>query len=192
MALNWTMLNPDRSPVPLPNEMTITTINSGVDISLTIPDSQPTTSAPSRASPVPGVKKLRAIGRLSLTDQRLVFTSPTPNNTFDSLSIPLPSILSTRFEQPTFGANYLTFEVRPSPEGGLTEGTSIIVKFKDRAMFEFVSLLEKTRERAIYMRRQAQSDEEDEGLPSYTEPEASNSVTMVGSVPVDNPPGYDF
>jgi len=95
---------------------------------------------------------------------QLVFTSPTPNNTFDSLSIPLPSILSTRFEQPTFGANYLTFEVRPSPEGGLTEGTAVIVKFKDRAMFEFVSLLEKTRERAIYMRRQAQLDEEDEGL----------------------------
>lgn len=40
----------------------------------------------------------------------------------------------------------------------------IHVKFKDRAMFEFVSLLEKTRERAIYMRRQAQSDEEEEGL----------------------------
>jgi len=76
-------------------------------------------------------------------------------------------------------------------------------------MFEFVSLLEKTRERAIYMRRQAQLDEEDEGLrkfmirscecrlmagdiASYTEPEASNSVTMVGSVPVDNPPGYDY
>jgi len=192
MALNWTMLNQDRSPVPLPNEMTITTINSGVDISLTIPESQPGTATPSRGGPAPGAKKLKAIGRLSLTDQRLVFTSPTPNNTFDSLSVPLPSVLSTRFEQPTFGANYLTFEVRPSPEGGLTEGTSVIVKFKDRAMFEFVSLLEKTRERSIYMRRQAQLDDEEEGLPSYTEPESSNSATMVGSVPVDNPPGYDF
>lgn len=30
-------------------------------------------------------------------------------------------------------------------------------------MFEFVSLLEKTRERAIYMKRQ-QAEEEDEGL----------------------------
>lgn len=40
-----------------------------------------------------------------------------------------------------------------------------MVKFKDRAMFEFVSLLEKTRERAIYMRRQAREEEEEgEGL----------------------------
>ena len=38
-----------------------------------------------------------------------------------------------------------------------------MVRFKDRAMFEFVSLLEKTRERAIYMKRQAR-EEEEEGL----------------------------
>lgn len=31
-------------------------------------------------------------------------------------------------------------------------------------MFEFVSLLEKTRERAIFMKRQAAAEEEDEGL----------------------------
>jgi hypothetical protein len=62
--------------------------------------------------------------------------------------------LSTRFEQPTFGPNYLSFDIRPSPEGGLTEGTRAEIRFKDRAMFEFVSLLEKTRERAIYMRRE--------------------------------------
>jgi len=52
--------------------------------------------------------------------------------------------------------------VKPSPEGGLTEGTQAEVRFKDRAMFEFVSLLEKTRERAIYMKRQITED--DEGL----------------------------
>lgn len=45
----------------------------------------------------------------------------------------------------------------------MNEGTKAEVRFKDRAMFEFVSLLEKTRERAIYMRRQA-ADEADEGL----------------------------
>lgn len=74
----------------------------------------------------------------------------------------MPSILTTRFEQPTFGANYLTFEVKPSASGGLSNGTKAEVRFKDRAMFEFVSLLEKSRERAIYMKRQI--TEEDEGL----------------------------
>jgi len=191
MALNWTMLKPDRSPVPLPNEMTITTVTSGVDFTLTTPHGQ-STSASSSGGPAAEGTRLKAMGRFWLTDQRLIFTSSTPNNAFDSLSVPLPSILSTRFEQPTFNPNYLTFEVKPSPEGGLTEGTTVMVKFKDRAMFEFVSLLEKTRERAIYMRRQAREEEEEgEGLPSYTAPaESSHSVTMVGSVPVENPPGY--
>lgn len=71
--------------------------------------------------------------------------------------------MSTRFEQPPFGANYLAFGVKPSPGGGLTEGTHVELRFK--AMFEFVSLLEKSRERAIYMKRQ--TDDEEEGLRQY-------------------------
>ena len=122
--------------------------------------------------------------------------------------MPLPSILSTRFEQPTFGANYLTFEVKPSASGGLSDGTKAEVRFKDRAMFEFVSLLEKSRERAIYMKRQI--TEEDEGLrtsylfgghhddadytrrlATYTLPAESSTISMVGGIPVENPPSYD-
>jgi WW domain-binding protein 2 len=76
--------------------------------------------------------------------------------------VPLHAILSTGFHQPTFGSNYLTFELKPSPDGNLTEGTSVEIRFRDRAMFEFASLLEKTREKAIYMKKQAA--EEDEGL----------------------------
>jgi hypothetical protein len=34
------------------------------------------------------------------------------------------------------------------------------VRFKERAMFEFVGMLEKTREKAIYRRRQMAEDEE--------------------------------
>jgi len=55
-------------------------------------------------------------------------------------------------------------DAKPSAEGGLTNGTRVEVRFKDRAMFEFVSLLEKTRERAIYMSRQSADEEELEGL----------------------------
>ncbi|KAF8621917.1 hypothetical protein AX15_007412 [Amanita polypyramis BW_CC] len=200
MALNWTMLNDDRSPVPLPNEMTITTVGSGADLSLTIPEtvaSADTASSASGPSATPitkvpgGRKKLKTMGKIWLTDQRLLFVS-NPNGPFDTLSVPLPSILSTRYEQPTFGANYLTFDVKPTPAGGLTEGTSVILKFKDRAMFEFVSLVEKTRERAIYMKRQMQLEEDEEGLPSYSAPAESSSAVATGNVPVENPPGYDY
>ncbi|GAW02000.1 ww domain binding protein [Lentinula edodes] len=125
------------------------------------------------------------MGRIWLTDRRFLFTS-SPDSSFDSLTVPLPSILTTRFEQPTFGANYLSFEIKPSSGGGLTDGTGIELRFKNQAMFQFVALLEKTRERAIYMRRQVA--QEDEGLPSYTSPAESSTVTLVGDVPVDNPP----
>jgi hypothetical protein len=96
---------------------------------------------------------------------QFIFTTDA-GPSFESLSVPLPSILMTRFEQPTFAANYLTFEIKPSANGGLTNGTKVDVRFKDRAMFEFVSLLEKSRERAIYMKRQIAEDEE--GLRTFT------------------------
>jgi len=93
---------------------------------------------------------------------QFIFASDS-RNSFNSLSVPLHSILSTTFEQPTFSGNYLVFEIKPSPDGGLTDGTKAEVRFKDRPMFEFVSLLEKAREKSIYMRRQA-ADEADENL----------------------------
>jgi len=71
MALNWTMLNPNRTPVPLPNEITIMTVDSGADLSLTIPDTPPSTSATSGGSG--GERKLKGIGKLFLTDQRVRF-----------------------------------------------------------------------------------------------------------------------
>ncbi|KAF9448959.1 hypothetical protein P691DRAFT_774992 [Macrolepiota fuliginosa MF-IS2] len=185
MALNWTMLTPNRSPVPLPNEMTITTVDPGVELSLVVPDAPPSGSTLAGGSG--GLRKLKAVGKIWLTDQRFIFTSDT-KNTLDSLSVPLHAILSTKFEQPTFSGNFLSLEVKPSVGGGLTEGTKAEVRFKDRAMFEFVSLLEKTRERAIYMRRQI-ADEAEEGLPTYTLP-AESSTASAGGIPTENPPGY--
>jgi len=93
---------------------------------------------------------------------QFIFASDSKSS-LDSLSVPLHSILSTAFSQPTFSGNYLVFEIKPSPDGGLTDGTKAEVRFKDRPMFEFVSLLEKAREKSIYMRRQA-ADEADENL----------------------------
>jgi hypothetical protein len=69
MSLNWAMLNPNRSPVPLRNEMTVTTIDSGVDIALTIPDVPPSSS--SNGGGFGGVRRLNEVGKIYLTDQRV-------------------------------------------------------------------------------------------------------------------------
>ncbi|KAF8270943.1 hypothetical protein EI94DRAFT_1797547 [Lactarius quietus] len=184
MALNWTMLNPNRTPVPLPNEMMIITVDSGADVSLSIPDAPPT--GPATAGGSGGERKLKGIGKLLLTDQRLIFVSEIDGGStgFNTLTLPLPSILSTRFEQPYLASNYLYIDIRPSPDGGLKPGTNAEIRLKNQAMFQFVSLLEKTRERAIYMRRQLQ-DEEDT-LPVYASPSRG------GGTPIDAPPGYDM
>lgn len=69
MALNWTMLSPERTPVPLPNEKTIMTIEEGAEITLTVPDSPPVAGAASGGSG--GAKTLKGVGRIYLTDQRV-------------------------------------------------------------------------------------------------------------------------
>ncbi|SRR6266403_956859 len=71
MALNWTMLKPDRTPVPLPGELTIMTVESGAEVSLSIPDTPPTGSSSSGGSG--GARKLNGTGNLYLTDQRVCF-----------------------------------------------------------------------------------------------------------------------
>lgn len=177
MALNWAMLTPDGVPVPLPRESTILTIDSGAELTVSIPDAPPSGTASAGGSG--GSKKLKEEGRAYLTDQRvglcyslaldhnlkfeqLVFVAKNLSSTapLQSLSVPLTSILATKFEQPMLGANYLTIDVRASPEGGLTDGTRIELRSKGSPLFQFVSVLEKTRERAIYMKRQMQEDQE--------------------------------
>ncbi|KAI0940204.1 hypothetical protein AcV5_001375 [Taiwanofungus camphoratus] len=203
MALNWTMLSPARSPIPLPDELTIRTLNSGVELTLLVPDAPPSGSSSSGGSG--GTKKMKEMGRLWLTDQRLIFitdckddgpsintpkdppTKPSSNSSFESLTVPLTSLLSTKFEQPLLGQNYLVIEIQPAPGGSLTAGTKAEVRLKDKGLFEFVSALEKTRERTIYMKRQAADD--DEGLPVYTSGDVGPSYAS--RIPDDAPPSYD-
>ena len=79
---------------------------------------------------------------------------------FDTLTLPLPSILSTKFEQPYLGSNYVSIDIRPSSDGGLAPGTRSEIRLKNQGIFQFVSLLEKTRERVLYMSRQMREEEE--------------------------------
>lgn len=71
MALNWAMLKPDRTPVPLPGELIVMTVDSGAEVSLSIPDTPPAGSSTSGGSG--GARKLNGTGKLFLTDQRVGF-----------------------------------------------------------------------------------------------------------------------
>jgi WW domain-binding protein 2 len=98
---------------------------------------------------------------------QLIFIAPPGAPTtapFQSLSVPLLSILSASYEQPMFGANYISFEIKPSPEGGLTNGTIAEIRLGDRGILQFWEQLQKPRERAIYERRSKALEQEDEGL----------------------------
>lgn len=70
MALNWAMMNANRTPIPLPGEMTITTVDSGVELQLLIPNAPPVGDS-ATAGGSGGCKKLKAMGRIWLTDQRV-------------------------------------------------------------------------------------------------------------------------
>ncbi|KAI9064913.1 hypothetical protein FKP32DRAFT_1648678 [Trametes sanguinea] len=191
MSLNGASIGPSRQPTPLPHELAIRSVDTGVEVALQIPE---TTAGGSSSSGSAGPKKLKSIGGIWLTDQRLIFVSAQPSQSsqsFDSLTVPLTAIISTQFEQPRFAANYLVIEIKASPGGGLVDGTRAEIRFKDKGIFEFTSVLEKTRERAIYMKRQ--SADEEEGLPAYTTPGPSGASTPYasGDVPDENPPGYE-
>jgi hypothetical protein len=82
----------------------------------------------------------------------------SPSSGLDSLSVPLASLLATKFEQPLVSSNYLAVDIRPSPEGGLTDGTR--AELRSKRLYQFASVLDKARERAIFMRRQMREEQE--------------------------------
>ncbi|KAF9238793.1 hypothetical protein BU15DRAFT_75016 [Melanogaster broomeanus] len=184
MALNWVTIV-DGKPLLLQNESFLEEVDN-VKYNLAIPEVPP--SGSSSAGGSGGLKRLEAVGKMYLTDQRIIWTTPNAdsNSTLKSLTVPLSSILSSKYEQPIFGANYLVLTVKPTPDGGLTEGTTLEIRFVNTPMFSFVKALEHTRAKAIFLKRRSMEDEEN--LPEYTSPNTSAS----GPAPYgDLPPGYD-
>ncbi|KAH7098780.1 hypothetical protein BKA62DRAFT_744364 [Auriculariales sp. MPI-PUGE-AT-0066] len=184
MSLNWAMLDPSRNPVPLPDEHTVLTVEKGAELSLT----------------TPAGSKLKEVGKLVLTEQRLIFvsTNAAPDAPLQSLSVPLLHVISTSFQQPVFGANYFAFEIKPASGGGLDAGGSsgnarAELRFSDRGIDQFIGTLEKVRERAMYMRRE-QTDLED-SLRDYIFLWGAGSSTNVPGYGVNGvpppPPGAD-
>ncbi|KZS91202.1 hypothetical protein SISNIDRAFT_414319 [Sistotremastrum niveocremeum HHB9708] len=153
-SINWAQLDPNSTPILLPNEVSITSIPDGVEATLVVPDQAGQNGGSERRS--------KEVGRLFLTDRRVIFVVPEQYSrpSFRSLSIPLLAILSTSFQQPFFGANYLAMELKPAADGGLVHGTKAEIRFKDRPMFEFISILEKSREREQFRKRETEFEDE--------------------------------
>ena len=69
---------------------------------------------------------------------------------------------------PNFGIPkvYISFEIKPSSEGGLTQGTKAKIRLTDRGILQFWEQLQKPRERTIYEKR-SKAEEDEEGLRAY-------------------------
>ena len=63
------------------------------------------------------------------------------------------SVLSIQYQQPYFGSNLIALDIKPAPGGGLTEGTTAELRLKDKGLFELSGALEKSREMALYKKR---------------------------------------
>jgi len=192
MALNWAMLSPERAPVPLLNEATIVTLPAA-EVILDIPDAPPALGTSAGGSG--GSRRLKGLGKLYLTKQRLIYVASKQDDEFDSLSIPLPAILASEFKQPLFGSNFLAIEIKPSTNGGLTGGTKGEIRLKDQGMIKFATVLDEARQQATFMKRQA--DSEADTLPLYEGADEDSIVAghsnsnVAPPGPDELPPGYD-
>lgn len=64
-------------------------------------------------------------------------------------------MLQSEFKQPFFSGNYLSLNVHPVSGGGLPGPTTVEIRFHDQGLFGFVELVDKLRNTAIALRREA-------------------------------------
>jgi WW domain-binding protein 2 len=82
----------------------------------------------------------------------LADNSPNSARPFKSFTGLYQSILSTKYEQPWWGGNYISFSLIPTPDGGLAGGAGAVVKCELRVdgggLFQFCSAFQNEIERA--------------------------------------------
>lgn len=86
---------------------------------------------------------------------QLVFVSSAfgQPGSLDTFSVQLLSLLSIQYQQPYFGSNHIALDIKPAPGGGLTEGAKAELRLRDKGIFELSGVLEKSREKALYKKR---------------------------------------
>ncbi|SCZ92067.1 BZ3500_MvSof-1268-A1-R1_Chr5-3g08314 [Microbotryum saponariae] len=149
-SLNWVMLSPSRSPIPLPSEKVLHTIGS-VSISLfpCAPGSAP------NAKPTPASSESKSDkGTLYATNKRVVYVSTVAREgkgtTVDSLSVPWQSFVDGRFVQPWFGANYYEALCLPDPrstDSGISTPHLSRFYFNEAGGYQFYEICEEMKAR---------------------------------------------
>lgn len=178
MSINWVELNERKQPIPINDEVIVRSEpNADLVLSFNPPNPPDANRAPSGKGKAKA-NALEATGTVYVTDERvswfllwflltiphshsyhpsiqLVFVSSAfgQAGSFDTFSVQLLSLLSIQYQQPYFGSNYLALDIKPSPGGGLTEGAKAELRLKDKGLFELSGTLEKSRERALYKKR---------------------------------------
>ncbi|EJF62250.1 hypothetical protein BD309DRAFT_954220 [Dichomitus squalens] len=187
MSLNKAVLSPAHTPIPLQDEMHLREVE-GAEFVITLPDASS--------------KELKGKGKVFLTDLRLILVADKDkdgrtDNGFETLAVSHASILAVKSESPripVFGNGpRILLEIKPSPGGGLPEGTTRVeIRKGDKdAIASFASAIDKTRERTVNKSRALAEDDQD--LPEYGGPGPSSSSTtyVTADVPSDAPPGYE-
>ena len=173
MSINWAQLNERKQPIPINNEVIVKSEpNADLVLSCNPPETNPAPSAKGKAK----VYTLKATGTVYVTDQRVRWLAPLISHlpfltihlliqlvfvssvfgepdSFDTFSVQHLSVLSIQYQQPYFGSNYIALDIKPASGGGLTEGTKAELRLKDKGLFELSGALEKSREMALYKKR---------------------------------------
>ncbi|KAI8097777.1 uncharacterized protein BX664DRAFT_327245 [Halteromyces radiatus] len=165
MSLNCAMLSHDRqSVIPLPQEKAFFTQSSIKLVLDCSEDGYPGNSSGYWSSQ----------GLIYLSNQRIVFIAQKPNDSLQSLNIPILHLKNWKLEQPWFGANYIEGIVLPVSGGGLLKNGKLRLTFTEGGAIEFTTILQ-----ALY-ERLAETNE----MPSHFEPlptyqsESSSSTAM--------------
>lgn len=68
---------------------------------------------------IDGMGKLKGKGQMILTSNRLILVNKKQNDVLKAFDLPLALMFGESFEQPIFGANYITGKVKPLMQGSL-------------------------------------------------------------------------
>ncbi|KDE04062.1 hypothetical protein MVLG_05501 [Microbotryum lychnidis-dioicae p1A1 Lamole] len=186
-SLNWVMLSPTRSPIPLPSEKVLHTVPS-VSISL-FPC--PPGSAPNANPTPPSSESKSDKGNLYATNKRVVYVSTVAQEgkgRVDSFSVPWQGFVDGRFVQPWFGANYYEALCLPDPrstDSGISTPHLSRFYFNEAGGYQFYEICEEMKARIGNSSERGRGTPV-EALPLY-EPPSSTTSNTTGSGPGPSP-----
>jgi len=184
MSLNWVMLSPTSTPpfTPLPSEQVLYTSPPRIGLSISTPAHYP-------GKQQQAYSQTHSIGRLHLTNRRIIYLPDKSTEKLQSFAAPLLNIHDSHVTAPFFGPNIWIAALRPVQNGGIPIPSSGVVElkltFKDGGAFDFQSSYERVRERL----QQAVTNASTDQRASESAQTAISGVNL-SSVNLDELPAY--